>query len=161
MSDLFNEINHLSDTLFAIVAAAVIILACFGMWIILRLRAIRQPGDFVAFETPNGQVSVARTALAELIQKAATSIDGVVRCSARIFLERGLLSIRLRIHLKANHPLTDVAGTLEQRVSESIKRIFGIANIGPIHTRVTNLIGEPRAGGSSQIEPFAEEREFS
>jgi hypothetical protein len=102
----------------------------------------RQPRHVIAFTSEESTVSVTSYALAELIQKTALTVDGILKCSTRIGMRNGLLRLNMRIHMKADHRLREVTNLLELRITETIKRTLGIPAIGPINVIVSNLVGE-------------------
>jgi hypothetical protein len=111
------------------------------MW--ARSRRLRKPKEIVAFESGTGHVTVARGAISDLIHRAAANTDGVAKCSSRITVRKGLLKIKLKVHLSANSNLKNVHNTLKGRIGDTLRNTLGIEQMGDIDTVVTGLVGTP------------------
>lgn len=109
------------------------------LWLWFRIRAVQNPPTILSFKTQNGDVRITYHALADFVNKVAAEVDGIDRCHCRIFLQGRLYNLELRVHLKANHQLTEVAQQLELKVSQAIRYTLGLEELGKIHTVVVSL----------------------
>lgn len=139
------------------VVVAVVLVVVLFMLLSLRARLRRRPKEILAFESGTGNVTVARSAIADLIHRAAANTEGVAKCSSRITVRRGQLQIKLKLHLRASSRLKDVHQTLKNRIGETLKRTLGIEQMGDIDTVVVGLVGTPDTGSfvSSEDAPKA------
>ena len=142
------SMEHLLRPEWILVWFCVVVLAVY----FIRLALRSEPREILAFETTNGRVTVARQAIVELIQKAASLTDGVAKCSSRIVFKRSRLTIRLRIHLHASHNLRQVSELLKRRIAESLRVTLGMTQLGPIDAVVVGLIGTPEMTVSEEGE---------
>ncbi len=117
---------------------------------LVLLRRLRQPGELLAFSTERGRVLIARKAISDMIQKAASRTPGVVKCRSRLAERRGELSLRLRISLRADSDLREVQKRLEAQIVDSLKYNLGFSSLGEFVTTVVAVVGEPeqRRGSS-------------
>jgi len=125
------------------VLIAIVLVVGFFCFMWARSRRLRKPKEIVAFESGTGHVTVARGAISDLIHRAAANTDGVAKCSSRITVRRGLLKIKLKVHLSANSNLKNVHNTLKARIGDTLRNTLGIEQMGDIDTVVTGLVGTP------------------
>ncbi len=109
-----------------------------AMW----LRARHQPRAVVAFDNPDGQVMVARSAISELAQTATDDMGEVAKCVTRIQTRGGRLNVQLRIKMVAGSNLSEVSLGLQYRVKNSLRNNLGIEKLGSIEVRLTGFIGQ-------------------
>ena len=160
-----NTLNYLMSGPYPWIGGSVLLLL-FIVW----LRARHQPSTFVAFDNPDGQVKVSRSAINELAQGAADAISEVAKCVTRIQTRGGRLNVELRIKMIAGSNLSEVSMNLQNRVKSSLRDSLGIEKLGSIEVRLTGFIGQnksaytlaeptPLAEESPVEEPVEEERE--
>ena len=114
------------------------LLLLLAMW----LRARHQSSTFVAFDNPDGQVRVSRSAISELAQGATDDMGEVAKCVTRIQTRRGRLNVQLRIKMVAGSNLSEVSLALQNRVKNSLRNGLGIEKLGSIEVRLTGFIGQ-------------------
>lgn len=167
MENLIADIEALLTLPNLLIAGATVLLL---FWLWSRIRAARHPAEITAFSTPNGTVGIARSALCDLVDKVAVSIDGVNRCASRVTKKGALVNLQLRVQIIAGTQLTDVVPHLERRVAQTLRQTFGLENLGAINTLVTGFTAEAKSKKSGTykhddtdndpLDAFEEERQI-
>lgn len=167
MDTLIADIEALLTLPNLLIAGSSVILL---LWLWSRIRSARHPSEITAFTTPNGTVGISRSALCDLVDKVASAIDGINRCSTRVTKKGTLINLQLRIQVLSGTQLTDIVPHLERRVAQTLRQTFGLENLGSINTLVTGFASEPKpkkgtpyqrdASSSEPLEAFEEERQI-
>jgi len=118
--------------------AAVVLLCLFILWSAAR----REPVSIVAFDSPNGEIRVARTAINELVQRTGDMMPTVGKCSTRVHTRGDVLNIEVRIKLLVGSRLSDVSTELQERLSSTLRDSLGIERLGGIDVEVVGLTGK-------------------
>ena len=134
---------------------AVVVLLYF--W--ARVRRLRYPPEVFAFQTATGEVFVTSSAVADLVHKISMNTDGVAKVSSRLYRRGARLQVHLRLHLRANYVMRDVARQLEERIAKGLKRMYGVESIDSIRTVVAGVVGQPEVTDSPP-EEIEEDRYF-
>ncbi len=137
MDTIQNALNHVWTGPYPWIGGGAMLLL-LAMW----LRARHQPAAIVAFDNPDGQVKVSRSAINELAQSATDDISEVAKCVTRIQTRGGRLNVQLRIKMVAGSNLSEVSLALQNRVKNSLRHGLGIEKLGSIEVRLTGFIGQ-------------------
>ncbi len=109
------------------------------LWLWFRIRAVQNPPTILSFRTQNGEVRITYHALSDFVSKVAAGVEGIDRCHCRIFWQRNLYNLELRVHLSDNYQLTEVVQQVELKVSQAIRNTLGLEELGKINTVVVSL----------------------
>lgn len=119
----------------------VAILLCF-LWLLYRM--IRgEPQTIVAFDSPDGSITVSPKAVEEIIQKAANTTAGIARCKSKLKVKRRQLNIHIRLQLKAGNRMKRVEESLKRHIRYTMQEMLGMDNIGAISIEITGIVGNP------------------
>ncbi len=139
METFQNALDHLWTGPYPWIGVGAMLLL-LAMW----LRARHQPSTVVAFDNPDGQVKVSRSAINELAQGATDSMSEVAKCVTRIKTRGGRLNVELRIKMVTGSNLSEVSLGLQNRVKNSLRNNLGIEKLGSIEVRLTGFIGQSK-----------------
>lgn len=135
--------EYLDDPLYLYGGAAVLVLLVAILLVIINFFLKKTNNRILAFKTGDGVVEVTPAAVRSLIMTACTGVDGVETARSSFGMRRGSLHIRVRIHLRASHPLGEVEQLLRRRIRDSLTSRLGIQKIAQIHVIVDRIIGTP------------------
>ena len=99
----------------------------------------RQPKNIVAYSTENGDVTISRSAVVELVRTSCEQLDQISKPSLKVFTKKGLTHFNIRIHLSSGSSLKEVENTLQNHLRESLSQDLGIENLGDINIIVTSF----------------------
>jgi RNase P/RNase MRP subunit POP5 len=116
---------------------------------ILILLRKRQPKNIVAYKTENGNVTISRSAVVELVRTSCQQISQVNKPRLKVFVRKGLTHFTVRIQLTSGGRLKDVEETLQDHLRESLSKNLGIEKLGDINIIVTSF-------KSSKIRPTSD-----
>ena len=137
MEQIQESLDHLVSGPYPWFAAA-IVLFLFILWIAAR----RQPASIVAFDSPNGEIRVARTAISELVQRTGNTMSTVGKCSTLVRTRGGSLHIEVRIKLLAGSKLNEVSSELQSRLSNTLRENLAIDKLAGIDVVVVGFTGK-------------------
>ena len=126
-TDLFSPLN---------LSALLVVLVLLLLLINSRKR---QPKHIVAYRTDNGNVTISRSAVVELVRTSCEQLDQVSKPSLRVYTKKGLTHFTIRIQLSSGSSLKDVEKTLQSHLRESLSQDLGIENLGEINIVVTSF----------------------
>lgn len=124
----------------------------FFLVIVVVLLRKRQPESIVAYKTDNGNVTISRSAIVELVRTSCQQINQVNKPKLKVFVKRGLTHFDIKIQLTSGGCLKDVEETLQQHLRESLSKNLGIESLGNINVIVTSFkSGKIRPSSSSPV----------
>ena len=109
------------------------------LFVYLVILRKRQPKNIIAYRTDNGDVTISRSAVVELVRTACEQLDQISKPSLKVFTKKGLTHFDIRIHLSSGSSLKEVEKTLQNHLRESLSQDLGIENLGNINIVVTNF----------------------
>lgn len=115
--------------------------------VVLFLLLKRQPKNIVAYKTENGDVTISRSAVVELVRTSCQQISQVSKPRLKVFTKKGLTHFTIRIQLTSGSRLKDVEETLQNHLRESLSKNLGIEKLGTVNIIVTSF-------KSSKIRPI-------
>jgi uncharacterized alkaline shock family protein YloU len=115
-----------------------LIAALLSVAIFIFLRK-RQPKNIIAYKTENGNVTISRSAIVELVRTSCKQISQVSKPKLKVFVKKGLTHFSIRIQLTSGASLKDVEDTLQNHLRESLSKDLGIENLGEINIIVTSF----------------------
>ena len=107
--------------------------------IILVVLRKRQPKNIVAYKTENGNVTISRSAIVELVRTSCEQISQVSKPKLKVFVRKGLTHFAIRIQLTSSGSLKDIEETLQSHLRESLSKNLGIEKLGEINIIVTSF----------------------
>ena len=118
--------------------------------IVLFLLLRRQPKNIVAYTTENGDVTISRSAVVELVRTSCQQISQVNKPKLKVYTRKGLTHFTIKIQLTSGGRLKDVEQTLQNHLRESLSKNLGIEKLGDVNIIVTSF-------KSSRIRPISTE----
>ena len=118
----------------------------FFLLVVLFLLLRRQPQSIVAYKTENGDVTISRSALAELMRTSCQQINYISKPKLKVFTKGGLTHFTVQIQLTSGARLKDIEETLQNHFRESLANNLGIEKLGTVNITVTGF-------KSSKIQP--------
>jgi hypothetical protein len=115
---------------------AVVLTILIVLFVLLRRR---QPSSVPAFETEAGSVSVARSAIVELVRTACEQIRGVRNPRICLKLHKNSLDVVVRIKLASDCRLETFSKTLQTHLKRSLQDNLGINNLRQVNLIVTGF----------------------
>lgn len=113
--------------------------ALLFLLVILILLRRRQPQNIVAYKTENGNVTINRSAVVELVRTSCEQMNHVSKPKLTVFTRRGLTHFNIRLQLTSGGNLKDVEETLQNHLRESLSKNLGIETLGNINIFVTSF----------------------
>ena len=110
----------------------------FLLMVFILLRR-RQPKNIIAYKTDNGNVTISRSAVVELVRTSCRQISQISKPRLKIYTRRGLTHVTIRIQLTNSGRLKDVEEILQSHLRESLSQNLGIENLGDINVVVTSF----------------------
>lgn len=108
------------------------------LYILIKLRQ-RQPKNIVAYKTENGDVTISRAAVVELVRTSCEQISQVSKPKLKVFTKKGLTHFNIRIQLISGGRLKDVEKMLQNHLRESLSNNLGIEKLGNVNIMVTSF----------------------
>lgn len=125
---LVSLVEDFGPTEYVYIGLAVTILT-----LILLLISRRQPKKIAAYQTDNGRVFVARTAIKELVQTSCQQINGVTKPSCTIAPKGGKLNLEVQIKLESGSQMRVIEAQLQQHMRKALTENLGIEKLGHIN----------------------------
>lgn len=119
----------------------------FFLLAVLILLLRRQPKNIIAYKTENGDVTISRSAVIELVRTSCQQISQVGKPKLKVFTKKGLTHFTIRIQLTSGGRLKNVEETLQNHLRESLSKNLGIEKLGTVNIVVTSF-------KSSKIRPI-------
>jgi hypothetical protein len=107
----------------------------FMLWLLLR----RQPKNVVAYSTENGQVTVSRHAIVELVRTSCEQIKDVSKPQVKICVKRQTTHFEVHIKLLSGGRLRQIEQTLQSHLRRALTENLGIENLGRINIVATGF----------------------
>jgi uncharacterized alkaline shock family protein YloU len=126
-------------------------LALFLFFILLRKR---QPKKVVAYATENGEVTVSRRAIIELVQTSCQQLNFVSKPQVKIKVKGKYTHFEVRIKLTSGASLRKIEETLQSHLRRALSEDLGIENLGKINITATGF----KSGKISELPPKINER---
>ena len=121
--------------------------ALLFLLIVLFFLFRRQPKNIVAYKTENGDVTISRSAVVELVRTSCQQISQVNKPKLKVFTKKGLTHFTIKIQLTSGGRFKDVEQTLQNHLRESLSKNLGIEKLGNVNIVVTSF-------KSSRIRPI-------
>lgn len=127
-------LQELPQPEFLYMCAAAVALMCL---LILLLR--RQPRNVVAYTTENGQVTVSRHAIVELVQTSCEQLEDVSKPQVKVQVKGQTSHFEVRIKLLSGGRLRHIEQTLQAHLRRALSENLGIENLGRINIVATGF----------------------
>lgn len=134
MDEVTVILEHLSQPEYLYAGAAALVLA-----LLLCLLARRQPKNFTAYSTENGQVMVSRSAIVELVQTSCEQIKEVAKPQVSINTKGNKTHFEVRLKLASGAQLRSIEETLQSHLRKALSENLGIENLGLINIVATGF----------------------
>ena len=108
------------------------------MVVVFILLRRRQPKQILAYKTENGNVTISRSAIIELVHTSCQQISQISKPKLKVSFNRGRTHFTVRIQLNGGN-LKEVEGPLQSHLRESLSENLGIENLGDINIIVTSF----------------------
>lgn len=145
---LVEALSHLSEPIYLYLLGAAFVL--FLYFVLLRRR---QPKKVVAYKTKNGEVTVSRSAIVELVQTSCQQLDFVSKPQVKIKTKGKYTHFEVRIKLTAGASLRTIESTLQSHLRRALSEDLGIENLGQINITATGF----KSGKISELPPKAQQ----
>lgn len=116
-----------------------LLIAVLFLIVIFILFRKQQPKNIVAYKTENGNVTISRSAIVELVRTSCKQISQVSKPKLKVFVKKGLTHFDIRIQLTGGGNLKNVEETLQNHLRESLSKDLGIERLGEINIIVTSF----------------------
>jgi hypothetical protein len=126
--EFYGFIETLPQPEFWYLCAAVLFLFA-GLIFFLR----RQPKHVVAYRTENGEVTVSRHAIVELVQTSCAQLGEVAKPRVKIRIKRGTPHFDVRVKLLGGGRLRQIEETLQTHLRRALTENLGIEQLGAIN----------------------------
>lgn len=115
----------------------------FIVLLIVLYFVLRQPRVFRAFGSGDGEVSVTRKAVRELVRTCCEEIGDVGSARAHIHVRRGEVSVRVDLRMRRSANLKGISSYLRQQIAQALTENLGIEKLGDIEMVVVGVLEEP------------------
>jgi uncharacterized alkaline shock family protein YloU len=128
-------INFCAEYSIPLAIGAIALLFCL---IIVKLfkKGIK---EVIAFEDESGKVSISMNALKTLIFNNCTRIKGIVNPRANIEVNRGRVSINLKLGIQEGSNLREIREKVRSLLEDSLRRDFGLESLDAINIIVSDV----------------------
>ena len=142
-SNLNEALCQLSEPFYLCTLGLVLALLLF---ILLLLR--RQPKQIVAYKTENGNVTISRLAIVELVRTSSQQIDGINKPVIKIYTRGKHVHLTIYIKFSGDGRLREIEKTLQEYLRQNLSENLGVENLGNINIVITSFkskkIASPR-----------------
>lgn len=116
--------------------AAIAAIALTFLFILLKRR---QPKKVIAYKTENGQVTVSRSAIVELVQTSCQQLSYVSKPRVKIKVKGKTTHFEVRLKLTSGASLRKIESTLQAHLRRALTEDLGIENLGRIDILATGF----------------------
>ncbi len=94
----------------------------------------------IAFQNPNGQVTITLSAVEDLIRKLANQLSEIRDARADVKATKKGIDIRMRVVLRAETNIPDFTAKLQDLISGRIQEVFGIDEPISVKIHVAKIV---------------------
>jgi len=95
----------------------------------------------IAFNNPNGQVTITLSAVEDLIKRLAHQLSEIKDAKADVKATKKGIDIRLRVVLRSETNIPDFTARLQDLIASKIQEVFGIDEPINVKIHVAKIIG--------------------
>lgn len=139
-----------------------------GLLLLILLR--RQPKHLIAYKTENGNVTVNRFAIVELVRTSCEQFKEIAKPSVKIRTRGKRAHLTIYIKFAGGSSLREIDSTLQNHLRQNLSENLGIENLGNINIVVTgfkskkiaanmNILGKAEASPQASFEKVKTEQE--
>lgn len=125
-----NEFNR--GFVIGVIVAAAIVLLLLAIWLILHLTVWSHRSSSVTVTNPEGDIVIARTAIAEAIERELDAFPELRLLRVRLLKDDPGYKLTLNCEFKGAAGLLELAGRLRPRLKEALHKIFGVDNLNTV-----------------------------
>ncbi|MBF0493565.1 MAG: alkaline shock response membrane anchor protein AmaP [Candidatus Omnitrophica bacterium] len=119
--------NFLADTLFCNILSVVgAVLAALGAIVFLRIMRSVDDGGMLTFRNPDGDVTIAISAVEEILRKIARDIPEIFNIRIRISSKKNALHVRGDVTIKSQGNLAELTEFIQRDLSTKLQSMLGI-----------------------------------
>lgn len=138
--------------------AIIVIIALIFCFILLKRR---QPRKVVAYKTENGQVTVSRSAIVELVQTSCQQLNYVSKPRVKIKVKGKYTHFEVCLKLTSGASLRKIESTLQSHLRRALSEDLGIENLGRIDILATGFKSGKISELPRQAQLTVDEPEYS
>jgi len=116
----------------------------------------QQRGKIIAFDNPSGRVSVALSALEELVKKEIFLVREVKETKIKISVGRRGLDVAARLALNTDVNIPEMTSSLQELVKKKIQDTIGIEETVTVRVHVVKIVQEGRKPKAPKAKEEAE-----
>lgn len=134
-------------------------LACVGALLVLigatapfRLEKKLKKTRIVAFQNPDGEVTVSLSAVEEYIRKIAKRIPAISEIKSRVDIGKKGINVNIGISISAGANIPEVTERIQMEVKNRVHGMLGIEEKVNIRTHISKITGSAKdeTGGSAE-----------
>lgn len=99
-------------------------------------------GNYLTYETANGNISVSIKALQEFISHIKGEFSSVLQLTPKVKPHDENLSVVLEVKVRAGTPIPEVGRLLQERTRKLIQDKIGISDVRDIEVKITEIAKE-------------------
>ncbi|OIO36364.1 MAG: hypothetical protein AUJ74_02670 [Candidatus Omnitrophica bacterium CG1_02_44_16] len=139
MTQLAYAYNDLRMRLITGLSGLVFILLSFSATQVITGKIQRE--KTIAFNNPNGQVTITLSAVEDLIKRLAHQLSEIKDAKADVKATKKGIDIRLRVVLRSETNIPDFTARLQDLIASKIQEVFGIDEPINVKIHVAKIIG--------------------
>jgi hypothetical protein len=134
---------------------------CTAFFIVLLWAMLRRPRDrVVAFAAGNGNVTISRKALQDVIARTCESFPEIIRAKVQVTTSGHKLKTRIQLHLRQSARIRDFSERLRHEITTIMTENLGMEDVGTMEFQVAG-IAEDKNGKPPETELKTPARETS
>lgn len=134
IKELFTSLQGLTHTDFLYLSLCITILLLIVIFFIRR-----QPKNVTAYRTDNGNVTVSRSAIVELVQTSCQQLQDVSKPQVKVKVKGQTSHFEVKIKLMSGGTLRTIEQTLQSHLRQALTKNLGIENVGQINIVATGF----------------------
>lgn len=121
--------------------AALFLLIILVQWLVF-LRVTRKPKSIEARRGGDGSVTIVRSAITGLVQKAAEQHRGIAKCHPTVANRRDNIDLALKLQVRADAHVGELTEELTEELRNLMRDRLGIERVGTINHTITGFVGD-------------------
>lgn len=118
---------------------------CTAFFIVLLWAMFRRPGDrVVAYAAGNGNVTISRRALQDVIGRTCESFPEIVRARVLVTTSGHKLKTSIRLHLRQSARIRDFSDRLRQEITTILTENLGMEDVGTMEFLVAGIVPDKK-----------------
>lgn len=121
----------------------VVFALCTAFFLVLLWAMLRRPRDrVVAFAAGNGNVTISRKALQDVIARTCESFPEIIRAKVLVTTSGNKLKTRIRLHLHASARIRDFSERLRHEITTILTENLGMEDVGTMEFLVAGIAAD-------------------